>query len=236
VRASGPALAQFGVTGVLADPQLTLNGSNGIIATNNGWSGNSQVSSTAMLVGAFAWTSTSSHDSALLESLPGGAYTAQLAGASGDSGVALAEVYNAAPSPASPRLINISARARVGTDGNILIAGFVIVGTTSETVLIRATGPALAGFGISGTLADPQLQLFQSSGTGTSTMLQSNTGWNGDTTIAAAAASVGAFPWGNSASADSAILITLPPGVYTAQVSGASGDSGVALVEVYEVP
>jgi plastocyanin len=239
VRASGPALAPFGVTGVLADPQLTLNNSSTVLATNDGWGGSAQIASTATLVGAFAWTNTSSHDSALLESLPGGAYTAQVAGASGDTGVALAEVYDATPTgaytPASPRLINISARAQVGTGGNILIAGFVIGGTTSKSVLIRASGPALAAFGVPGTLADPQLQLYQSSGDGTRIVLQADTGWGGDIEIAAAAASVGAFPWGTSATADSAILVTLPPGAYTAEVSGASGDTGIALVEVYDL-
>ena len=240
VRASGPALAPFGVPGVLADPLLTLNSSTGILATNDGWDGNAQVASAAALVGAFTWTSTSSHDSALLESLPSGDYTAQITGASGDSGVALAEVYDAtlpgAYTPASPRLINISARAQVGTAGNILIAGFVIGGTTSKTVLIRGCGPALAAFGLSGTLPDPQMQLFKSNADGTSTLVQADTGWGGDIQIAAAAANVGAFTWGTSPTPDSAILITLPPGSYTAQVSGKNGDSGLALVEIYEVP
>jgi hypothetical protein len=82
-----------------------------------------------------------------------------------------------------------------------------------------------------GTLPDPELQLY--SGT---TLLESNTGWGGNAQIASVAASVGAFSWGSSATPDSALLVTLPPGAYTAQVSGASGDTGVALVEVYEVP
>jgi hypothetical protein len=117
-----------------------------------------------------------------------------------------------------------------------MIAGFVIGGSTSKTVLIRASGPALAAFGASGTLPDPLLQLLQSNADGTSTALQSNTGWDGDAQIAAIAASVGAFSWGTSASPDSALIVTLPPGSYTAQVSGASGDTGLALVEVYDVP
>jgi hypothetical protein len=86
-------------------------------------------------------------------------------------------------------------------------------------------------FGVSGTLTDPQLQLY--SGT---TLLASNSGWDGRAELVNAAASVGAFPWDSPSSNDSAILITLSPGAYTAQVSGASGDTGVALVEVYEVP
>jgi len=239
VRASGPALVPFGVTGVLADPELTLNGATGVLATNDSWSGSTQIAATANLVGAFAWTTPSSHDSALVETLASGDYTAQVTGASGDSGVALAEAYDATPigsyTSTSPRLINISARVQVGTGGNILIAGFVIGGTTSKTVLIRGSGPALKAFGLTGTLADPQLTLNQSNSDGTSTLVQPDTGWGGDPTIAATAASVGAFSWGSAATPDSAILVTLAPGAYTAEVTGASGDTGLALVEVYDV-
>jgi sugar lactone lactonase YvrE len=239
IRASGPALAPFGVTGVLSDPQLTLNNTNGILAANNGWNGNAQIASTAISVGAFAWNIASSLDSGLVESLHGGAYTAQVAGSSGDTGVALAEVYDATPAgtftASSPHLVNLSARVMVGKGSNILIVGFVIGGTTSKTVLIRGSGPALTAFGVSGVLPDPELQLYQSNGDGTSTLLQSNTGWGGNTQIAATAASVGAFSWGSSATPDSAILVSLSPGSYTAQVSGASGDTGIALVEVYDV-
>ena len=85
-------------------------------------------------------------------------------------------------------------------------------------------------------MPDPELQLYQSNSDGSSTLLQTNTGWAGNAQIAAAAGTVGAFSWGATATPDSAILITLPPGAYTAQVSGATGDTGVALVEVYEVP
>jgi hypothetical protein len=120
---------------------------------------------------------------------------------------------------------------QVGTGGTVLIAGFVVGGATSRTVLIRASGPALVPFGVAGTLPDPELQLYSGS-----TLLGTNTAWGGNTEIANAAASVGAFAWGSSTSSDSAILATLPPGAYTAQVSGASGDTGVALIEVYEVP
>jgi sugar lactone lactonase YvrE len=238
VRASGPALAAFSVAGALPDPELTLNNSVGIVASNNGWNGDATVASTAAAVGAFPWSSPTSHDAALVEALPDGAYTAQVAGSSGDTGVALAEVYDATPAGtyalSSPRLINISARDQVGTGGNVLIAGFVIGGTTSKTVLIRGSGPALGAFAVTGTLPDPQLQLFQSNGS-SSTLIQSNTGWAGDPQIAVAASSVQAFSWGSSATPDSAILVTLPPGAYTAQLSGASSDTGIGLIEVYEV-
>src|ERR1017187_1030869 len=152
--------------------------------------------------------------------------------ASGPAGViaSSAATLNVVTTSDPGLLINISTRAAVGTGGNILIAGFVVRGSTSETVLIRGSGPALAALGVPSTLPDPKLSLYQNN-----TLLAVNTGWGGDPQIAAMAASVGAFGWGSSAPADSAILISLPPGNYTAQISGASGDTGVALVEVYSV-
>ncbi|MFZ1056647.1 MAG: protease pro-enzyme activation domain-containing protein [Opitutaceae bacterium] len=235
VRGSGPALVPFGVSGTLPDPQLQVFSGSSLLAIDNGWLGSSQIASAAAAVGAFAWSNPSSHDSALFENLQGGPYTAQISGQSGDTGVALAEVYDATPAgtytSASPRLVNISARVPVGSGANILIAGFVIGGSTARTVLVRASGPALVPFGVSGTLPDPQLELFSGS-----TELEGNNGWGGNPQISNAAKTVGAFAWTSTQSNDSAILVTLPPGAYTAQVSGASGDTGVALVEVYEVP
>ena len=234
-RASGPALTAFNVSGVLPDPQLQLYSGTTSLQTNDGWAGSAAIAATAASVGAFAWTTPTSHDAAIDTTLAPGSYTLQIAGQSGDTGVALGEVYDATPSgsytPGLPRLINLSARVQVGTGGNILIAGFAIGGSTSKTVLVRASGPALTQFGVPGVLPDPQLQLY--SGT---TLLATNDGWGGNAQIAATAASVGAFQWASTTSNDSAILVTLPPGAYTAQVAGASGDTGVALVEVYEVP
>ena len=235
IRGSGPALTPLGVAGALPDPQLQLYQGSNVLATNDGWAGNAQIASTASAVGAFSWTNTSSHDAALLVSPAAGSYTAQISGESNDTGVALVEVYDATPAgthtPTDPRLVNISARVQVGTGGNILIAGFVIGGSTARTVLVRASGPALVPFGVAGTLPDPELQLFSGS-----TLLASNNGWGGTTEVSSTASSVGAFGWSSPTSNDSALLLTLPPGAYTAQVSGASGDTGVALVEIYEVP
>jgi hypothetical protein len=158
-----------------------------------------------------------------------------VSGQGGDTGIALVEVYDTTPAaaytPSSPSIVNISARVQVGTGGNVLIAGFVIGGATSKTVLIRASGPALIPYGVAGTLPDPMLQLNSSSA-----LIATSGAWGGDPQIASSAAAVGAFTWEFPSSSDSAILITLPPGAYTATVSGANGDTGVALVEVYEVP
>jgi hypothetical protein len=245
IRASGPALVPFGVSGTLPDPQLQLfqgvgSGSSTLLGTNDGWAGSAGIAAAAASVGAFGWTSATSHDSAITTLLSSGSYTAQVAGQSGDGGVVLVEAYDVPGTlpfnPASPRLVNISARVQVGTGANILIAGFVVGGSTSKTVLIRASGPALNPFGVSGTLPDPSLKLYRSNSDGTSTLLETNTGWAGNAQISSESARVGAFDWGMSATADSALLVTLPPGDYTAQVAGASGDTGVALAEVYEVP
>jgi hypothetical protein len=135
----------------------------------------------------------------------------------------------------SARLINISTRAEVGTGANILIPGFVISGSGTETLLIRADGPALTGFGVAGALAQPSLSVFNSAGT----VVASNTGWgtnaNADPAqIAGAAADVGAFALA-SGSADCALIARLPAGAYTVQVSGVGNSTGVALAEVYEL-
>ncbi len=244
IRASGPALAAapFNVSGALGDPDLQLDslagGQSTVLASDAGWTGSPTIAATAAAVGAFPWEDPASKDSAIATSLPNGPYTGEISGTSGDTGVALVEVYDATPrgsyTPASPRLVNLSARVEAGTGGNVLIAGFVIGGSAAKTVLVRASGPAIASapFDVPGTLPDPELTLTD---LGTGAVLASNNGWNGDSAISTSAASVGAFPWSNPASTDSALLITLPPGNYTATVSGSSNDTGVALVEVYEI-
>lgn len=234
LRASGPALSNFAIPGILSDPTLELIGPAGLLASNSGWKGSPAVAEAAAALGAFPWSDPASADSALLPNLGPGTYSAEILGASGDGGVALAEIYDATAAAAlnatSPRLVNLSARSSVGTGANVLIAGFVIGGTTSMTVLIRASGPALIPFGVAGVLADPSLQVISAG-----RVVAANTGWAGSPPVAAAAASAGAFPWGSSFTADSALLLTLEPGAYTAAVSGATGDTGEALIEIYEI-
>jgi hypothetical protein len=145
-------------------------------------------------------------------------------------------VFGGASVPSAPpaaRLTNLSVRAQVGTGGNILIPGFVVTGTGTETLLIRADGPSLAQFSVPGLLAQPSLAVFDATGN----LVASNTAWGTNSNpsqIAAVAAQVGAFPLA-SGSADCALLVTLPPGTYTAHISGVNNTTGVALAEVYEV-
>ena len=133
----------------------------------------------------------------------------------------------------SVRLINLSTRAQVGTGTNILIPGFAISGSGTETLLIRADGPSLTGFGVAGALAQPSLRVLDNQGN----VVASNTGWGTNpnpSQVANVAAQVGAFAF-TPGSADCALVTSLPAGPYTVQVSGVGGTTGVALAEVYEV-
>ncbi|WP_414662729.1 reprolysin-like metallopeptidase [Horticoccus sp. 23ND18S-11] len=135
-------------------------------------------------------------------------------------------------------LINVATRARVGTGNEVLIGGFVVQGTRPARMLIRAAGPALAAFGVTDALADPQLRIFAEG-----RVAAENDHWGtplgtGDPAsaaeIAAAAAQARAFPFA-AGSADAAVLVTLPPGAYSAVVEGARGTTGSGLVEAYEI-
>jgi hypothetical protein len=232
VRAVGPTLSEFGVTGLLADPQLTVLGSSqNIVASNDNWGGTTALSTAFAQMGAFALPA-ASLDSAVVASLPSGAYTTQVAGANGGTGVVLMEVYDAdtGPSPTA-RFINLSARGMAGSGANVLTVGFVIAGPSSETVLIRAIGPTLASFSVAGAMTNPEVTVFNSSGAA----VASDNVWGGTAALQAVFTAVNAFALPAN-SADSALVVTLPPGPYTAQVTGANGSTGIALLEVYEVP
>lgn len=130
------------------------------------------------------------------------------------------------------RLLALSSRARVGTGADIAIAGFAVDGTRPKTLLVRGVGPALATFGVSGALADPVLNVFDATGR----VIATNDNWdNTDTTLTSASGRTGVFAL-TAGSKDAALLLNLDPGTYTVQLSGASAASGVALLEIYEVP
>lgn len=221
VRAVGPTLAAFGLAGTLPDPAIELyDSASARIDQNNDWS--PSLSPVFVDVGAFALDS-GSRDAALQRSCAG-PYTAQVKG--GGAGVVLVEVYDAG---GVGKLVNVSARNGVGTGDNILIAGFVVDGTAAKTLLIRGVGAKLAEFGVSGVLADPKLEIYNAA----ASKVAENDSWNA--LLQPVARSVGAFDL-TIGSRDAAIMITLAPGAYTAQISGIGGTTGEALVEVYEVP
>lgn len=239
IRAVGPTLASYGVTGTLIDPNLELiaQGASTALASNDNWSGAAQITSVGNTLGAFPMMSALSKDAALYLTPAGGVYTAKVTGVGGTSGIALAEIYDAsstAYAATTPRLINVSARAQVGTGDGVLIAGFVVDGAASRTVLIRAVGPTLGTYGVGGVLADPQLELTKTVNNAT-VVVATNDNWAGDAQITSVGTAVGAFSLSSASSKDAAILVTLPPGVYSAKASGVGNTTGVALIEVYEV-
>jgi len=235
MRGVGPtlAMAPFNVSGVLATPQVSLvsSATSQVVSSFDAWGGSAQLQAAFSQVGAFALPD-SSADAAEELNLPIGAYTMSVSGTLGTTGVALAEIYDADLGSSSSELVNISARASVGTGGNILIAGFVIEGNQPVQLLLRGIGPSLSGapFNVAGVLAKPEIDLYNSAGT----KLQTNMGWNGDPTLAAAFTAAGAFPLASD-SADAAMLVTLPAGSYTLQLSGQGGTTGVGLAEIYLV-
>jgi hypothetical protein len=208
----------------MADPKLELFGSDSTTptATNDNWP--SSLASVFTSVGAFGFTG-GSKDAALSQVLTG-AFTVRASGTG--PGVILVEAYDTVGGT-SPRLINLSARNRVGTGEDILIAGFSIVGAGSKQVLIRAVGPTLGSFGVPNPLADPTLKVIDSRGV----TVGANDNWVA--ALAATFVQVGAFPL-VAASRDAALLVTLPAGgTYTLQVSGVNNSTGEALIEVYEI-
>jgi hypothetical protein len=244
LRGIGPSLATVGVSGgQLADPLLTLYSGQSVLGGPFG-SWNPSLSTLFTQLGAFPLPGGSA-DAATSLSVPPGAYTAELTSQSGRDGVGMVEIYDADLGAPANRLVNLSARGYVGTGGNALIGGFVVAGSSSETVLIRGIGPGLTQVmpAIGDLLWDPVLTVFDSSGA----IVATANAWSqppgvGNSTVAAglrtATATVmesaGAFPL--SSGSDSAMVLTLPPGGYTVRVSSASGATGLVLFEVYEVP
>jgi hypothetical protein len=234
VRAIGPTLRSFGVSGAMADPQLTLYSGAVINTTNDNWGSGlavGQLALAAMQVGAFTLPA-DSLDAAVLATAVDNAMTVQTSAKNNVGGIVLVELYDTTPSAAA-RLVNVSARAKVGTGENALIAGFVVSGNAASTLLIRAVGPTLGAFGVNGVLSDPRLDLFAN---GATTPLASNDNWGGNVALAGAFRAVGAFALPASESKDAVLLAVLPPGAYTAQVSGVGGLTGEVLLEIYEVP
>ncbi len=233
VRAVGPTLASFGVDGTLADPNLEIAPlSAPKIAENNNWGGSASLKAAFSAVGAFALSNDTSRDAAIVVAPRAGAFTATVTGVGGTTGVALVELYDTVAGSA-PRLSNVSARTQVGPGADALFVGFAVTGQRPKRVLIRAVGPTLQAFGVDGTLADPMLEVRP---LGSEQVVAGNDDWGGTAALKSAFGSVGAFALSNDASRDAALVAELASGAYTATVVGKAATSGVALVEVYELP
>ncbi len=222
IIATGPSLAAFGIANPLANPTLTLvrSSDQAVIATNDNWGS----AANAAQIQASGFAPSNPLESAILVSLAPGAYTAIVSGAGGGTGTGIVAVYEV-DHPEVP-LINVSTRGQVLTGNDVMIGGFVIQGSGPQTVVVRASGPSLANYGIANALANPTLTLVRSSD---QAVIATNDNWGS----AANAAQLQAMGLAPASALESAILISLNPGAYTAIVSGAGGVTGVGTVEVF---
>jgi len=221
LRALGPSLSDFGLSNVLADPVLSVyNSSHTLIATNDNW----QSDPNHFVVEANGLAPTNLLESATAQTLSPGAYTVVVTGKDPTPGIGLVELYDLSPLSNS-KLGNISTRGSVGTTDNVLISGFIVGDVGSSTVVVRALGPSLTAYGVSGVLSDPILTIYDSTGTPIAT----NDNWQ-DNPNAIDIQKNGLAPPNAS---ESALVLHLPAGAYTAIVRGANDGTGVALAEVY---
>ena len=249
LRAVGPGLAAFNVPGRLADPILTLKSADRAdLGANDNWEQQTTTSAANLAaitarVGAFA-LAPGSRDAVILTTLNPGNYTALVSSPNNSTGVIILEAYDT-DSPLNPalKLANLASRGFVGTGADVIIAGFLVSGPGPKTFLIRAIGPTLlnAPFNLAGALRDPYLKIFRGD-----TLLRELDDWDSpasaQASLRAAANRVGAFALREvrgtfpSTGLDAVMLITLPPGNYTAQMSGLDDGTGIGLIEVYEMP
>jgi len=234
VRAIGPSLSNFGVPGALQDTTLEVRAANGtLIATNDNWKTNDQThQSQQAIIQATGLAPSDDRESAIMLDLAQAGFTAVVRGKNDTTGVGLVEIYDLNQT-ADARLANISTRGVVGTDANVMIGGFIVGGGNGAAkLMIRAIGPSLFKFGVSGALTDPTLSLRNANGT----EIASDDDWyiiiNGDDSHVKTIQNTGLAP---SDDRECAILITLPNGNYTAIVAGYEGGTGIGLVEVYNL-
>jgi hypothetical protein len=194
-----------------------------VIAFNDNWKDTQQTQ-----IAATGLAPSADGESAIITSLAPGSYTVIVRGKNDTTGIALVEAYNLDPASGAS-LGNISTRGFVDTGDNVMIGGFIAGSDTggTSTVLVRAIGPDLAAFNLSGVLQDPVLSLFDGNGS----LIATNDNWK-----ESQQADILATHLAPGDDRDSAILATLAPGNYTAIVRGQGGKTGIALVEVYRLP
>lgn len=229
IRGIGPSLVNFGISGALSNPMLTVRNAGGVIvARNDDWQAplpaTQVVGVRELSVADSGFAPSNPLEAAVALELPPGAYTAVLEGVGGAMGVALVEVYDLDPGNADSQAVNVSTRGRVQLGDAAMIGGFVVRGSKAINVVVRALGPSLTALGVQGALVDPVLEVRDAAGALVAAA---------DNTSAADAGALGQLL--PSDSREAAVRLSLAPGSYTAIVGGKGGTTGVALVEAYEV-
>jgi len=223
LRALGPSLTSYGISDPLSDPVLSVYDSSGsLVGYNDNWQSDLNHSVTE----AYGLAPANPLESALVRTLNPGAYTVVVSGMNATSGIGLVEVYDITPLNTTT-FTNMSTRGSAGTGDNVLISGFIIGDVDSATVVVRALGPTLASYGVSGVLSDPTLTIVDSTGS----VIASNDNWQENINFVDVQKNGLAPP----NASESALVLQLPAGAYTAIVSGADGGTGVALAEVYTI-
>ncbi len=228
LRAMGPSLSSFGVMDTLGDPFLELHNGSGAVLTNDDWKDSKEAGE----IQATGIAPADDRESAILQTLAPGSYTAVVRGKGSSTGVALVEVYDLGAS-ANAKLANISTRGFVNTgENNVVIGGFIVgggLGTNgngSAKIVVRGMGPSLTQAGVTGALQDPTIELHDGNGTA----IGANDDWR---QIQATELQMAGLAPGDDR--ESAILTTLTQGNYTAILRGKANTTGVGLVEVYNI-
>jgi hypothetical protein len=233
LRGIGPSLGSFGIPGLMVDPTLELHQGNTTLITNDNWKTRPDGSSQESEVEATALAPNNELESAIVATLNPGAYTAILVDKDNRPGVGLVEIYDLLPGVDS-KLGNLSSRGFVDTNDNVMIGGLIIGAGTSgrnAKVLVRAIGPSLSGFGITGALDDPTLELHDGNGA----LLEANDNWKLRSDGTSQQDEIEGTAIQPSNDRESAILQILAPGNYTAVVRGNNNTTGVAVVEAYNL-
>jgi hypothetical protein len=230
INVAGPHLANFGITNPLQNPKLTLvrSSDNAILGTNDNWQTQTNPADVQAIMNT-GFQPNNTLEPALIATLAPGAYTAIVEGATGGTGVGLIGVFEV--DHLEVPLINISTRGKVLTGGDVMIAGFIIQGNGSKTVVVNVAGPNLANFGVTGVLQNPQLTIVRSSD---NVIIATNDNWQTQANPADVQAIMNTGFQPNN-TLEPAVILTLPPGAYTAIVSGVNNGTGVALVGVFAV-
>ena len=223
LRGMGPVLGNFGISDFLADPVLDLRGPGGPILANNNWKDTqrAQIEGTPFEPG-------DDRESVIVATLAPDNYSAILTGNNNTTGVGVIEVFDN-DSAADSQLGNISTRGLVQGNNSVMIGGFILGGSTSNSrIAIRGIGPSLAQFGLNNVLTDPTLELHDGNGA----LLISNDNWESDTS---SAGQLSANGLGLSDSKESGLFTSLPAGQFTAILAGKNGGTGIGLIEIYNL-